>query len=150
MNSARATHVELTNLCRITDGDMVLMENRVDPDWSGYVFPGGHIESGESVVESVIREVREETGLEITNIKLCGIQDWDHGTQGRYMVFFFTAEKKGGTLTDSEEGHLEWIPKDKIKELPLVDGMDLMLRIFDEDLCEMYHPLDCGWNARYY
>ena len=55
--------VELTNLCMIKDGDKYLLQNRVKKDWQGYTFPGGHIEPGESIVQSAIREVKEETGF---------------------------------------------------------------------------------------
>ncbi len=59
----RTEMVELTNLCMIKDGDKYLLQNRVKKDWQGYTFPGGHIEPGESIVQSAIREVKEETGL---------------------------------------------------------------------------------------
>ena len=42
--------------------------------WSGYAFPGGHVENGESFAESVIREIYEETGLTIQNPQLVGIK----------------------------------------------------------------------------
>ena len=73
---ARTETVTLTNMCMITDGTRVLVQNRVDPDWSGYTFPGGHVEAGESFTDAVIREVYEETGLRIAAPKLCGIKDW--------------------------------------------------------------------------
>ena len=44
--------------------------------WAGYAFPGGHIEEGESLVESVIREIYEETGLTIVDPKLVAVKDW--------------------------------------------------------------------------
>ena len=56
--------VILTNMCMVSDGcGNVLMQRRLDPNWPGLVFPGGHVEPGESFVDSVIREVREETGV---------------------------------------------------------------------------------------
>ena len=55
---------ELTNLCMITDAEnRILVQDRTDPSWPGICFPGGHVESGESFVASVIREVQEESGL---------------------------------------------------------------------------------------
>ena len=45
--------------------------------WAGYAFPGGHIEEGESLVESVIREIYEETGLTIADPKLVAVKDWE-------------------------------------------------------------------------
>ena len=53
---------EFTNMCMIYDNEgNVLVQNRVK-SWCGYAFPGGHLEPMESIVDSVIREVKEETG----------------------------------------------------------------------------------------
>ena len=65
--------VELTVLCLLTDGDRVLLQNRVKNDWKGYALPGGHVERGESFVDAVIREMREETGLTVIAPKLAGV-----------------------------------------------------------------------------
>ena len=70
-------HCELTNLCMLTDDEgRILVQDRTDPSWPGICFPGGHVEPGESFVESVIREVREETGLTILDPILCGIKQF--------------------------------------------------------------------------
>ena len=60
----RTEACELTNMCMVCDGERVLVQDRLDPNWSGIVFPGGHVEKNESFVESVVREVKEETGLD--------------------------------------------------------------------------------------
>ena len=64
--------VELTVLCLIEDGNRILLQNRVKKDWQGYALPGqgyalpgGHVEPGESFVDAVIREMKEETGLTV-------------------------------------------------------------------------------------
>lgn len=59
-----------TNMCMIYDKDKVLVQDRIKDDWKGIVFPGGHVEPQESFVDSVIREVYEETGLTISNVEL--------------------------------------------------------------------------------
>ena len=67
----RAYPIELTNMCMLRRADgKVLVQNRVDPEWGGLAFPGGHIEPGESLVDSVVREMREETGLTVRNPRL--------------------------------------------------------------------------------
>lgn len=65
---------EITVLCLISDGDKVLLQNRVKEDWKGYTLPGGHVEMGESFVDAVIREMKEETGLDIKNPELTEFQ----------------------------------------------------------------------------
>ena len=55
------------NLCMICDGDgNVLVQDRTKPDWPGITFPGGHVERGESLTDSAVREVYEETGLTVS------------------------------------------------------------------------------------
>lgn len=79
---------ELMNICMIYDEHgNVLLQNRKKQNWSGVAFPGGHVEEGEALVPSVIREIKEETGLDIKKVKLCGVKEWfrDHV---RCMVFF--------------------------------------------------------------
>lgn len=72
----RSEPIELTVLCLIRRGDEVLLQNRVKADWRGYALPGGHVEPGESVVEAVIREMREETGLTVRHPRLCGVKQF--------------------------------------------------------------------------
>ena len=80
--------VEMTNMIMIENGDgKVLVQRRVKY-WTGIAFPGGHIEKGESITASVIREAREETGLTVKNPKLCGIKEFHRSKDGkRYIVF---------------------------------------------------------------
>ena len=85
----RRESVEFVNMCMIKNGDKVLVQDRVSPNWPGITFPGGHVERGESFVDAVIREVREETGLTISKPQLCSIKT---GTMMRITVMssFFT------------------------------------------------------------
>ena len=63
-------------MCMIYDGDgNVLVEEKIGMNYKGLILPGGHIENGESIVDSVIREIREETGLKISNLELCGVKN---------------------------------------------------------------------------
>ena len=75
---SRAQLTILTNICLIEDLETqrVVMQYRAPSTnrWSGYAFPGGHVENGESFAESVIREIYEETGLTIQNPQLVGIK----------------------------------------------------------------------------
>ena len=142
---ARTDIVTLTNMCMVTDGTRVLVQNRVDPDWSGYTFPGGHVEAGESFTDAVIREVREETGLTIEAPRLCGIKDWPEEDGSRYIVLLYRADRFTGTLTSSGEGEVSWVELDELRSLPLADSMENMLRVFlEEEISEQYYLLENG------
>lgn len=149
MASDRAMPIEMTTICMVIDGKNVLMQNRIDEDWPGLVFPGGHVESYEAVVEAAIREVYEETGITPENPKLCGIQDWEFGEDGRYLVFFFKATKFHGEVRSSDEGEAVWVPIDDLPNRKLAHNFDKLLRVFNDDnVSEMYHP-DGEWDCRY-
>lgn len=87
----RNTSVELTNMCMVYDNNgNVLVEEKVGKNYHGLIFPGGHVENRESVVNSMIREIKEETGLTISNLEFCGIKDWVEEDGSRYMVFLYS------------------------------------------------------------
>ena len=151
---SRTTSTVLTNLCLVEDLDngKVVLQYR-SPErykkWSGYAFPGGHIEEGESLVESVIREIYEETGLTITNPKLVAVKDWPLDDGGRYIVFCYKATKFSGQLRSSEEGEVSWVEKDQLEKLDLSYDMLPLLEVMeDPDLSEYYYRkrTDDGWE----
>lgn len=131
----RTEMVELTNLCMSKDGDKYLLQNRVKKDWQGYTFPGGHVEPGESIVQSVMREVKEETGLTLKNPHLVGVkQFWVES--GRYIVFLFSATKFTGELRSSHEGEVGWFTKEEMKKINLVNHFFEHLDVFEGDYSE--------------
>ena len=104
---ARMEEVELTNMCMVCDGKgNVLVQNKKgDRTWHGWNFPGGHVEQDEFVTPSVVREIREETGLTIENPKLCGIKEFQKEQDGkRFIVFLYAASRFSGELRASDEG----------------------------------------------
>ena len=141
----------LTNMCMITDGDRVLVQDRLDPNWPGITFPGGHVEPGESFVASAVREVKEETGLDIRDVQLCGIKQWtQENGEYRYIVLLFKSDSFSGTLQDSREGKVFWIPKSELHNYTLAHGFAEMFEVFDNDsLTENYAWLENGqWLTR--
>ena len=137
----RKEMVELTNMCMVEDGKgNVLVQNRLDPNRSGIVYPGGHVEAGESITASVIREIREETGLTIENPTLCGVkQFWlDNGV--RYIVFLFRADTFTGELHGSEEGDAFWLPREELFEHQTVESFEGLVHVFETPECsEVYY-----------
>ena len=102
------------------------------------------MEPGESIVEAVIREMREETGLEIIKPKLCGVKQFPI-EGGRYLVFLFETEEFTGELTDSEEGKMTWILRSRLSEYKTVDDLDQMLDVMlKPELTEFQYVIEDG------
>ena len=147
----RGEWVELTSLCLIYRDDEILLQNRLKRDWQGYTLPGGHIEPGESIVEGTIREMREETGLEVRDLRLCGVKQFPI-EGGRYLVLLYKTNRFSGQLRDSQEGPVEWV---KVSELyqyntvsDLKELLDVMLR---DDLSEFQYVIEQDqWIAKLY
>jgi 8-oxo-dGTP diphosphatase len=128
--------IEFTNMIMVQDPDTgkVLVQDRIK-SWKGISFPGGHVEEGESFVDSAVREIKEETGLDIYDLKSCGVIHWNHKhTQDRYIVFLYkTRNYKGELIASMEEGNNFWIDIEELKKLPSENGFDRYLPMFLED-----------------
>ena len=147
---SRQIPVTLTNMCMIFDGDKVLVQDRVDPDWPGITFPGGHVETGESFCASVIREVYEETGLTIESPRLCGIKEWENTDGSRYVVLFYKTDKFSGELKSSDEGAVYWTSLSTLSTLRLTEHFDKVLEVYlRDDLSEFYYKrTDTDWEIQ--
>lgn len=145
---ARIEPVILTNMCMICDGENILVQDRLNPDWPGVTFPGGHVEPEESFVRSVIREIKEETGLDIYDVRLCGVKQFTHRTKGyRYIVLFYKTSSFSGELTSSGEGRVFWIKRSELQDYTLAEGFESMLEVFENDnLSENFHWFDQYWH----
>lgn len=136
----RTELVTLTNMCMIYDGKgNVLVEEKVGKDYKGLIFPGGHIEKDESIVDSVIREIYEETGLTISNLELCGMKHWITEEETRYIVFLYKTGTYSGNVQSSSEGRVFWIPLEELKRQKPFWHMDKMLDLFfDSKYSELF------------
>ena len=127
-----------TTLCYITRGDEVLMLHRVkkknDLNQDKWIGIGGKFEADESPDECLLREVREETGLELTRWQCRGVitfltdGDWENE-----FMYLFTADGFEGTLTQCDEGNLEWVKRDFIQNLPQWEGDKIFLDLLWQD-----------------
>ena len=94
--------------------------------WAGkYNGVGGHIERGENTLFSAQRELLEETGL-LADLWLCGTVIVDAGKTG-ICLFVFCGENARGEIKASEEGLVEWVGKDAVLHLPVVEDLPILL-----------------------
>lgn len=136
--------VELTVLCLIHKNGKYLLQDRIKNDWKGYTLPGGHIEPGESIVDAVIREMQEETGLTIRHPHLCGVKQFPL-EEGRYIVFLFETEEFEGDLRSSEEGTMHWIEEKELSKVNLVENFgDLIEVMLNAGLTEFQYVIEDG------
>lgn len=141
---SRWEKAEITALCLVCDGGKILLQDRVKQGWTGFTFPGGHIEREESFVEGIKREILEETGLTIQDPKICGIKQFQTDFDERYIVVLFKATKFSGQLISSDEGQMYWVERDKLGEYNLVDDFMAHLQVFeDENINEMIYERIC-------
>jgi len=113
----------LATLCYLRRDGRTLMIHRVKRagdihagKWNGL---GGKLEPGETPEECVVREVHEESGLRIHAPRLRGLLTFAGFKGDDWYVFTYTADEFSGELVENGEGYLEWIPDDRLEELPL-------------------------------
>ena len=132
-----------TTLCYLeNDRGEYLMLHRVkkqhDVNQDKWIGVGGKFEENESPDECLLREVREETGLTLTDYRFRGVVTFltDGGWEGEYM-YLFTARCWEGELDSAcAEGDLEWVSKDRVPQLPIWEGDKIFL-----DLLAREHPV---------
>ena len=138
----RKEYTEITNMCMLSDGKgRVLVQRRNDPNWGGITFPGGHVEQGESFVESTIREMQEETGLTVEPMRMSAIfervNEGREGTGSHKMYFVFLCRyledvpQKEAVERDAYQTGMEWMTIEKAKKA------DLFPRVIRENLSSL-------------
>ena len=123
--------MRLTTLCYIERDGQVLMLHRVkkagDENAGKWVGIGGHLEADESPEECILREIREETGLAVTGLRLRGILTFILPAWGNELTFLYTAKTESDEVPDCAEGVLKWVPAEQINTLPLWEGDRIFL-----------------------
>ncbi|MCD8366895.1 MAG: 8-oxo-dGTP diphosphatase [Clostridiales bacterium] len=126
-----------TSLCYIEQDGKYLLLHRVkkaqDENQGKWIGVGGKFEPKESPEECVLREVREETGLTLTRYRLRGIVTFVSDRYETEYMYLFTADGFTGTLTDTEEGVLQWVDKEAVLSLPHWEGDRLFLELLAQD-----------------
>lgn len=129
----------LTTLCYIEQDGKYLMMHRIKKDhdvnegkWIGV---GGHFEAGESPEECLVREVKEETGLTLTEWSFRGIVTFTSDEYPTEYMCLYTAKGFEGELKeDCQEGILRWVPKEEVLNLRLWEGDKVFLKLLTEDV----------------
>jgi len=122
--------VSVRTLSFVCSGDDVLLlkraaHKRIFPN--RYNGVGGHVERHEDPLTSAVREIAEETGLAVRDVKLRAVHNIDTGHDSGIVLFIFTAWSDSRETVDSDEGTLHWIPRQAIADLPVVEDLPLIL-----------------------
>ena len=126
-----------TTLCYLEKDDCYLMLHRVkkknDVNHDKWIGVGGKFEPGEDALTCVLREVREETGLTLQDPAYRGIVDFYCDPWPAERMHLYTACQFTGTMTDCDEGTLEWVPKQAVQSLPIWQGDKIFFRLLAKD-----------------
>lgn len=136
----------LMNMVRILDGDnVVVLDKKKKYGWEGLTFPGGKVDEFESFEESAIREVKEETNLDVLNLEFNGIIQWIHRDKKiREVGLLYTAKGfKGELISENREGKLSIENYEKFKTMQGHSySMNYLLKIFDGTFFEICLEFD--------
>ena len=127
-----------TSLCYIERDGQYLMLHRIkkehDENHDKWIGIGGKFEQAESPEDCVLREVREETGLRLTQVRYCGIITFVSDRWQTEYMHLFHATGFTGTLRECDEGQLEWIAIDRLLALPQWAGDRIFLDLMQKNV----------------
>lgn len=128
--------IVILNMCMIYNPnikEVLVLDKPIKEGWEGLTFPGGHVEPVESIHDSVVREIKEETNLDIKNIELKGIVQWyDKSIDQRLLShLYYTECFEGEIIENSSEGKLFWMDLQEFIEMENKSAsMDEMLDLY--------------------
>ena len=129
--------MNITTLCYIEKENKYLMLHRTSKKKDGnkdkWIGVGGHFEEGESPEECLLREVKEETGLELTSYQFRGIVTFISDEWPDEYMCLYTADKYTGDIGNCDEGELVWVEKGKIMNLNIWEGDKIFLKLLIEN-----------------
>lgn len=145
--------VRLMNMVKIYDKDskkVLVLDKKKKYGWEGLTFPGGKVEENESLEDSVIREAKEETNLDIKNPKLVGLITWaytnESGEFQKDLGFLYkTSEFRGDLVKENREGSLFWKDYEDFRKMDgMSESMPEILKVYEGELREIYWNVDDG------
>lgn len=132
-------------------GQVLVLDKVKKYGWEGLTFPGGKVEFGESFVDSVIREAKEETNLDIKNPKLVGIITWISDEGKDVGLIYETTDFDGELVEENREGRLFWMDYEEFKNIqPKSMSMDKILGIYEGDYREVFWDFRNGKEEIFY
>jgi len=124
-----------TTLCYIENNDKYLLIHRVkkknDCNQGKYIGIGGHFEENEGPYDCVVREVKEETGLDISPVYR-GIITFVSDKYETEQMHLFTATEFSGEVGECDEGNLCWIEKSRRGDIPMWEGDYIFLDLLEK------------------
>lgn len=126
----------LTNMCMLyKKNGSFLVQFREKHDWPGINFPGGHVERYETLEESCIREMKEETGLDVHGLEQCGVYEWNVPQENlRHLCVLYRSDDFQGELTSSKEGKMFFIYEKDIPNYPQSTDFSKVLAVMKKGL----------------
>ncbi len=136
----------LMNMIKIinpTTNEVVVLDKVKKEGWEGLTFPGGKVEVNESLMAAAIREAKEETGLDVKNLKFVGFITWLGKEYKDTGLLYQTSDYEGELVPKNREGNLSWIGYEDFKKMDGMSlSMDKILKIYEGEYKEIFWDIN--------